>query len=351
MEIGSEDCDGLIKLILMSFGMTLSLILEYISVKKQKNLHFQQNSNYDFFNPKLIVATFFLVILDLASCFLINRETNTPEQSQSYFFYGKDELFIMVQFFSVAFFSFLFKKLIMFRHHIFFTCLMILGLISIIISNLPNLNITADLDFISLFVSSILWGVLNVTEKYLMDNKYASPYLVVGYEGFFGFLLSLISFFVKCFVINKSGNQCEISKFKNSGFIIQAIVYVVSSFVYNVLTMLIIQHYAATNRIVCDFFSFTSSVFINEIFNLNDHQLNYKSFYLFLILGHFLVLFGVLGFNEIIILHCCNFEINTIKFITERATKEEFMKDELVLVEKKANFLTTDDSISDDEET
>jgi hypothetical protein len=51
----------------------------------------------------------------------------------------------------------------------------------------------------------------------------------------------------------------------------------------------------------------------------------------------FFVLFGVLGFNEIIILHCCNFEINIIKLITERVTKDEFMRDDWVLLEKRTN--------------
>jgi hypothetical protein len=36
-------------------------------------------------------------------------------------------------------------------------------------------------------------------------------------------------------------------------------------------------------------------------------------------------------------LYCCNFEINIIKLITERVTKDEFMRDDWVLVEKRIN--------------
>lgn len=75
---------------------------------------------------------------------------------------------------------------------------------------------------------------------------------------------------------------------------------------------------------------------INGFFSENSTTLSYIFLSIFNI-RTFFVLFGVLGFNEIIILHCCNFEINIIKLITERVTKDEFMKDDWMLLEKRTN--------------
>ena len=236
-------------------------------------------------------------------------------------FYGTDELHILLQFFMVAVILFFLKKLIMYKHHIFFVLLMVIGLVIILCSNLANFEKTkVNLNLLFQVFSSCLYAVLLVGDKWLMEYKFISPYILVGLEGLFSFITTGIILLLRMFVFKDSSFSEEKENFTQAGFIIQAILFIIFSLGYNVFVMLINQSFGATNRVVADFLSYFISLIINSIFNLDNIPPQVIAILFF---GYLFVSVGTVGFNEIIIFFFYGLEENTYMFIKNRPDNTE----------------------------
>ena len=108
----------------------------------------------------------------------------------------------------------------------------------------------------------------------------------------------------------------EKEKFTHPIFILNAILFIISSLGYNVFVMLITQNFGATNRVVVDFVSYFFSLIIDSISQVKEEG----NVIMLLFFGYFFVLVGTVGFNEIIIFSCCKLNYNTAIEINKRAS-------------------------------
>ena len=308
-------CDPLIKVLFMSVGMMLSLLLAFVSKKLNNTQNSYRVMDTGKLTLKILLAIFSLNLLDSIGFFLLNYGSNFKGT-----FYGIDELHILLQFFIVAVILFFLKKLIMYKHHIFFVLFMVIGLVIILCSNLADRNIEANLNILFQVFSSCLYAVLLVGEKWLMEYKFISPYILVGLEGLFSFITTGIILLLRIFVFKDSSYFEKIENFTQAGFIIQAILFIICSLGYNVFVMLINQSFGATNRVVADFLSYFISLIINSIFNLDDIPPQVIAILFF---GYLFVSVGTVGFNEIIIFFFYGLEENTYMFIKNRSDNTE----------------------------
>ena len=184
---------------------------------------------------------------------------------------------------------------------------MICGYLFIIFSNFFNdRKVTPYL--IALMFRAIFYGIIIIIEKWLMEYKFISPYILVGLEGLFSFITTGIILLLRIFVFKDSSYFEKIENFTQAGFIIQAILFIICSLGYNVFVMLINQSFGATNRVVADFLSYFISLIINSIFNLDDIPPQVIAILFF---GYLFVSVGTVGFNEIIIFFFYGLEENT----------------------------------------
>ena len=107
---------------------------------------------------------------------------------------------------------------------------------------------------------------------------------------------------------------------------------------------LIIEEFGALNKVVMELFVefFVLSLTLFGIKKVDGGKDN-RILFLLMIL-HFIILFGVFGFNEIFIVNLCGLDYYTKKMITERAETDKFqesqgliLKEEDLLEMKKAN--------------
>ena len=311
-------CNSLIKVLFMSIGMMLSLLLAFISKKLSNSQNKYIEMETGKLTIKILLAIFSLNLLDSLGFYLINYGSSLGGN-----FYGTDELHVLLQFFIVAAILFFLRKLVMHKHHIFFSMFMVVGLIIILCSNFVNENVNVNLNILFQVFSSCLYAILLVGEKWLMEYKFISPYVLVGLEGLFSFIITVIVLLFCTFVVEGSSLydfSQEKGNFTQAGFIFRAILFVIFSLGYNVFVMLINQSFGATNRVVVDFLSYFISLIINSIFKLDSIPSNVI---MLLYFGYFFVFIGTVGFNEIIIFFFCGLEENTYQFIKDRSTNTE----------------------------
>jgi hypothetical protein len=156
--------------------------------------------------------------------------------------------------------------------------------------------------------------------KWMLQNRFMSPFALPGYIGICSIIFSVIFFFVT--------NEGTLV-LGDSDYIINTIVFIVFSMGYNLFIFLIIDYFGPTHRVVMELFA----TFIFTIINLGKYnsvgvdldksnQIKFGEG-LFVFIGHIVILFGVMGFNEIIVLGCFGLDYNTRVTINDRLLDSE----------------------------
>ena len=145
-----------------------------------------------------------------------------------------------------------------YRHHVIGYTILVLGLgvygIIEIYEKIENINIEF-LTALLLLIVYLASSFLEIIEKYLMDVKYVSPYLIISGEGFFGLIFTFISFFIfddTCpdtfFLCEKKQSYYEIfiKFFTNINLSIAFFLFLIGVFLMNTFRMLTNQCYSPT---------------------------------------------------------------------------------------------------------
>ena len=318
----------LFKTFLMEIGMSLSLILEMISLKLQsrKNvLHNTKESEYRraFFkyirHPIYILLIFSFFLMDLLAFFFGLLLTVSDKPFAQHLL----SLARITEFFFVGLTYYIFFKLSIYRQHFLGLFFIIIGLLVMILCQLDFISLNTHLLFA--IIGNLIYAFLEIIEKWAMDYKFLSPFELVGYQGLFGIIvigvLCLIGNNVPCqewmSICEVGDNVIDLYKnfqvFTDIKSFMWVITYILLSLGYNVFILLSNKHLGPTHRIICDVFS---SIITMIITTIKDKSL----FNLAQIPGIILILFGICIYNELIIIHTCNFDVNTKLVIENRAS-------------------------------
>ena len=244
-------------------------------------------------------------------------------------------------------------KLPVYKHHKF--SLSIIGICLIVIIALeyiyiyePSLDAYLDLTRVLAYIiiSQIVTSSQDSIEKYLFEFDYMNPFVVLMYEGLFGFLLTLFFFFYPRYLNDVKTvytRTCENSPGKFILFIFLLFLYIIFSGLKNIFRVVTTKIYSPMAKMLTDFF-------LNPIYLIyyclalddfkNNGEINFPYFLLNIIISIIISFCGCI-YNEFIILFCCDLDRDTHRQISERASKN------LVTELKKIQILTTNINLSD----
>ena len=195
------------------------------------------------------------------------------------------------------------------------------------------------LEILSVFPYYSLYALIEVYEKYMMNKFYIPPYFLLFFKGVISLIIvSFISFAFFSPTI-RTIFEDEIKNIK----IIQVILYVFMTFSLNVFRIQTIFIYTPAYRYVADILS----VFYIFAFTFKRNSYSFTNGFL-LIICYLLILFGILVYQEVIIINVWGMNLNTQKQINIRADKEH--DNTLSLLEEKENEIDNISAILEDDE-
>ena len=187
-------------------------------------------------------------------------------------------------------------------------------------------------DFFLVLYIELVYSINHVLNKYIMENKFCSPYEISFYEGFFCLIMNIIllSIFSNIEISKHSGvlkvfsnknydGKYYIDNFKyyidsiNTKEFFAFLLHAINKVSYNLFSLLTIKYFSPSHVIIILFFGEM------EYFVVTMKRGNF----IFTIFIFLLLIFAILVFTEIIELNFLGFSKNTKKNIRERAFKEE----------------------------
>ena len=335
----SEDlnykCSLFFEIVLLEFGMFLSIILELINIYRQSTEKIDFKSVIKrwlkkYKEKKIIISMFLCGFFDFIGVFLTyliknndnkNNDNGTEKSNSQHIF----SLMRITEFFFVIllYYCVLKKKI---RYHQYISlCFIIVGLIFVFLKGFDNMD---GLIVILCIAGNFSYSCLEMVYNWLMESKFVSSYELVAISGFFGCIVGTIFSIIFSIyneewdLIHQKINYIEdISKiFSSKNTMFEVGCYVFFSLCYNTFHFLMNKHLSPTHRIISDSVSSIMTFIINVIVKNNEKSIG---LYITLqIIGHILIIFGILVYNELMIIHRCGMDENTNKEIQGRATKE-----------------------------
>lgn len=319
------NCPLLFEVLLMFFGMFLAIFLEMISVVRL----YRENRMKHYFRKicelwKYQILLFFLPILDLSEFIGIS----ILFLSQNYNDNRLMSTTRMLEFLFVGFMYYYFLKQKLHRHHFIPLLFIAFGLIMVMFGQDNRFRFSPIL--LLAVLGNLLYAVLEIIEKWLMESKYFSPYDLVYLTGLYGFIIMfiicLISSNINCtswLYFCKEGEKLFSftdtfgTIFTNKYYFIEVMIYVLTSTGYNVFFHLVNKHFGPTHHVISDAFSSMVVMMITIITSKTG------IIWWLQILGHIFIVCGTLIYNEIIIIHAYGLDRNTTDEIIKRASDEE----------------------------
>ena len=331
------------QIVLLEFGMFLSFILELINIYRQSSEKFGFKSEIktwlDKYNEfKIIIAMFFCGFFDFIGVFLTYLILRDKDQDNQHL----SSLMRITEFFFVSFMYYYFLKKKLKFHQYVSLCFIILGLFFVFVKGVNKISYT----IVFCVIGNLSYASLEIVYNWLMESKFVSSYELVAISGFFGCIVgtifSLIFSVVPCDTLffKCEGNfktvtdyKKEISEIFSSPYhLIEVGAYVCFSLCYNTFHFLTNKHLSPTHRIISDSVSSLLTFTVTVISNGNETTVG---FIILQIIGHILIIFGILVYNELMLLHFCGMDENTNKEIQGRATKEGEREVTLLSIEEK----------------
>lgn len=325
---------------LMGLGMVLCLIFEIIRIHRTGGHYIQPLKKYKK-KPHLIPLLILSGFMDFFAFYMggissLGKDININETYIISFMMIFEFLFVYF------IYHFFYKTREFKRHHLFSIGLIVTGTICSVGAHfkyfswihLFSLCSSIDISFIEILLYKLM------TE----NGDYLSHFEITWIQGFIdftiSFILSLIFNMVPCDYnqnpyCSKKGKVVDLignfqSIFTSYKTILQVLVYIVMSTGKNVYKILTTKVLGPTHRIISDGII---SV-ITLIVALDKQEKNFMIS--FQIIGHILLISGILVYNEIVILHFCNLDELTKKGIIERITEDGEGEQKAELLEQVA---------------
>lgn len=200
-------------------------------------------------------------------------------------------------------------------------------------------------EIIAALLSTASTAFHNVWEKILMDKHYFHPYSLIGLQGIYGLIFSVIVLgILNCF---KWSNPffCDMKRVGDSDVLIYetcqsfkslkrlftttnyiwviTVLYTLGFTSFNIFRMLANQNFSTTHRCISDCFGAFFIWICKEIVD-RAYDKEKSSFVdiAFGIVSYLFILFGVIVFLEFVILNCCNLNRDTSYMISTRGDEE-----------------------------
>jgi len=219
-------------------------------------------------------------------------------------------------------------KLPIFRHQKLSLCITALCLIIIIIFEFVFQKIDIFLTYsefvdalIFIIITPIFESFINSTEKYLYEYDYMDPFVVLMYEGLFGFILSFLFFL-------EGDYFHDVADVNQQNSIGMFILFLFLLFVYIILSAGMNIFRVVTNKIYSPMTKTLTNYIMNPIFLFyyygaqhdfeKDGKLNVPYFIINFFLSLIISFFGCV-YNEFIVLFICGLENDTHYQISKRA--------------------------------
>lgn len=219
-----------------------------------------------------------------------------------------------------------------FKHQWLSLGLIIIGIIFVFIRTFAKEDILVLLKQIGIYIMTYLfWACQEISEKYLMENQFISPFEILLFEGSFGLVISIVliaifnnitcpRYFDFCIEGKPIEEILETLKIigSNGGIIGLLVLFFFTSAGYNIFRLSINKIYTPTHKAIADILS----AFIWEcVWYILDT--NKTEWYIILnVIGYLIMIIGTLLYNEIIILYLWGFQSNTKKEILMRTSEE-----------------------------
>ena len=299
---GDKYCVVYSKTLYMGIGMSLSIFVYLIS----KSLSGSQRRTTIFKDPKQkidhavdIGVIILAAILDCGG-FIFSINSN-PEYN------GSDHIHYITQLIFAALGNIFWLKILFHKHHFVFSLVILIGFIILLFSNFAKNKVEFEGKSLLVLIDGVSDGVRAVMMKWMIQKRFMSPIALPG-----SIIFSLI------LIITHENCHPFLSDLLYN---IHMIVFIIFSMGYNLFIFLIIDYFGPTHRVVMELFStFIVTVINIGIIGENDIE-PIEGILLFI--GHIVILFGVIGFNEIIVLGCFGLDYNTRVIINKRLLDSE----------------------------
>ena len=209
---------------------------------------------------------------------------------------------------------YLFLKIKNYKHHYLSIIMCFLASTGIFIIKFIFLKNNKDNVIISMlliFPHYFSYTIMEAYEKYIMQDLYFPPYLVLFLKGCIGLILGVIS-------IIKFKSDLK-AKFNSNSINLSFYLLFIISFFLNIFRILTIHFYNPIYRYVADILVLLFLFIENLQMNIQN-----ESIFIIIIYGILLliILFSILVYQEIIIINVWGLDKNTSKQIIKRATTD-----------------------------
>ena len=196
-----------------------------------------------------------------------------------------------------------------------------------------ELTITQKILVIILFlVIHFFYSIKQINDKYLMEHKYISPFLLLFFEGVSGVILTFVTYAIAYLVeCKEEWNFCttgpvfetfskdlkDLANNVNVSALLYLLLLLFSSSGLNIFLMLTKNYFSPSHRSVSDTMNAFFAWIVNFFFDWNNNWSFIK------VIGYVFIMIGCCIFNEIILLKFWDLDKDTKGNIEDRSKKED----------------------------
>ena len=228
-------------------------------------------------------------------------------------------------------------NMILYLHHylsfiIYIICLIVISIIDF--TEIESKDSINSLLYMTIRVFSVLlYSIVNNIAKIMFFKYYYSPYLLLLIKAIIHFFFLIIFSIPLIFVKFKDENEQEKIIFSMIGnifkdnkiIILFYIIYLISSFFYNILNFIIIDKFSPTHTAIA-FISENFAIFIINAIT-SDTKIDYKFGIRFVM--YILLIIASCIFNEFLVINICSLANNTKLFLDNKEKNDLILIDEI----------------------
>ena len=228
-------------------------------------------------------------------------------------------------------------NMILYLHHylsfiIYIICLIVISIIDF--TEIESKDSINSLLYMTIRVFSVLlYSIVNNIAKIMFFKYYYSPYLLLLIKAIIHFFFLIIFSIPLIFVKFKDENEQEKIIFSMIGIIFKDnkiiilfyIIYLISSFFYNILNFIIIDKFSPTHTAIA-FISENFAIFIINAIT-SDTKIDYKFGIRFVM--YILLIIASCIFNEFLVINICSLANNTKLFLDNKEKNDLILIDEI----------------------
>lgn len=310
---------------LMGEGMLICLFFEIIRIHQVEEHYIQPLIKYKD-KPRLIPLLILSGFMDFFGYFFGSIAGVRKESNANIYYLVSFMMIFEFLFVYFIYYLFFFSTRKLYRHHLVSVGLIVIGTLLAVGAHLKLLS---WIDLFSVLSSIDIAFIEILLYKLTSDSEGSlSPYEITWIQGFIDIIIS----FVLCIVLSlvpcsnitycaPNGKVVNLVKDFTSIFtswhtIVQVVVYIITSFGHNIFRIHTIVSLGPTHRIISD--GIVS--LISMTFALDKQAIDLSLIYR--IVGHILFTFGLLMYTEIIIVHICDLDDETMQCISDRSNRD-----------------------------